>query len=249
MKRIWIVLGVLAAAGAGLAWWASRTGGREGQGLLPLGPTRMDFPPVVRGEAGELVQHHDFRFRNDLGHPVRVASATASCPCTTATTSSDEVPAGGELVVHTITTLEHAASRHATVWVRFADGEGVQMHVSAALLRPVILNTSPPNPRPAEGADEAEFILVWTDRDADGSPGTPTIAADRGTIEAEFGPWTQRALDVGVFGPDGPAPGARSLGSIVRLRKQGDRWPVIVTFAVPEADPLPIQLRDLLPGE
>jgi hypothetical protein len=300
-KAIIAVL-LLAAAGAGI-WFLLDVRSEEEQALVPLGPVRVELPPVVSGDLKELVQTHDFRFRNELREPLRVASTTVSCTCTTATTEPEVVEPGAELVVRTVTVLDRAAGRHATIWVRFEDGRGVKMHLTASFRRPVVLSTKPAEVRADPESGELEFTLVWTGVEAEAAvgvgggtgsgaghgaghgtghgtgtgappsetepvaalveggaearssgrggpvPPSPAILHDRGEVGATFSGWSPATVDSSLFGAEGPLPGSVSFFGKVKLTRRSDRWPTVLTFRTPGADPLELNLRDLLPGE
>jgi len=262
-KAIIAVL-ALAALGAG-AWFLASPRGGEQDVLVPLGPLRVELPPVVSAELKELVQAHEFRFRSELREPLRVASTTVSCTCTTATVEPEVIEPGGEMVVRTVTVLERAAGRHATIWVRFEDGRGVKMHLTASFRRPVILSTRPSDVRAELESQELIFTLIRTASPAAaeqaGKPGTPAepefagpppapeILHDRGGIVSTFGGWSPATVDATLFGPEGPPPGTVAHSGEVRLSRGSDHWPTVLTIRTPGADPLELNLRDLLPGE
>lgn len=240
---------VAAAAVGSVVWVLARPGGSSGEFLVPLGALQVDLPAVVSGDLTELVQEHEFRFRNDLKVPLRVASTTSSCSCTEASSSPEVVPPGGELVVRTITSLDRASSRHASVWVRFDDGRGVKMTVTASLRRPVVLGTSPPSPRPDEEAEEFQFDVIWAGQpSSDGLP-SPQVESDRGHVDSGFLGWRPTDVPQGLFGPDGPPAGTKAFVGKLLLRRTSPRWPVVLTLRMPGGDPLEIQLRDLRPDD
>ncbi|GEM_PF-2824027 len=84
------------------------------------GVLEYDFGDVaVLGTKLDL--RHTFRLKNITENRVRISSTTASCSCTSATTSTQDVLPGGFVDISAVVSVQAVGSKVERVWLKIAD--------------------------------------------------------------------------------------------------------------------------------